>query len=116
MGDHLASNDTENLSPAEEHAFKIAQAAIILDQSRDDLGRLAAALEHNLELWVGVRALISRPDSHSSPELRGNLMRLADYVAGTTMTYGVEISPETLDTLININFQVSEGILEGAGR
>ena len=116
MGDHLASSDAGNLSPAEENAFNMAQAAIILDQSKGDLGRLAAALEHNLELWVGVRALISHPDSHASAELRESLTRLADYVAGTTMTHGVEISPEALDTLININLQVSEGILEGAGR
>ena len=116
MGDQLANSDAENLSPAEEHAFNMAQAAVMLDQSRGDLGKLAAALEHNLELWVGVRTLISRPDSHTSPELRENLTRLADYIAGTTMTHGVEISPEALDTLININLQVSEGILEGAGR
>ena len=116
MGDHHATTDAGKLSPAEEHAFNMVQAAIILDQSKGDLGKLAAALAHNLELWVGVRTLISRPDSHVSPELRENLTRLADYVAGTTMTHGVEISPETLEILININLQVSEGMLEGAAR
>ena len=34
----------------------MVQAAIILDQSKGDLGKLAAALAHNLELWLSAFA------------------------------------------------------------
>jgi flagellar biosynthesis regulator FlaF len=111
----LNSTKVEGLSLTEQDAFSMSQAAILLDQARakGDMKALAAALDHNLELWVGIRTLVSRPEVRVSQNVQENLTKLANYVADATMSHGVEIPEKTLDTLININLQVSEGLLEG---
>ncbi len=108
-------DQSDGLSLTEQDAFSMSQAAVLLDQARakGDLKALAAALDHNLELWVGVRTVVSRPEVRVSQNVQENLTKLANYVADTVMSYGVEIPEKTLDTLININLQVSEGLLEG---
>ena len=74
---------------------------------------LAAALEANMEIWIAIRTLVRRPDVGLPPDTAANLERLSRYVADTTLNHGVEIPPHVLDTLININLQISEGLLEG---
>ncbi|MEQ8193875.1 MAG: flagellar biosynthesis regulator FlaF [Rhodospirillales bacterium] len=111
----MSANTVDGLSLTEQDAFSMSQAAILLDQARakGDMKALAAALDHNLELWVGIRTLVSRPEVRVSQNVQENLTKLANYVADATMSHGVEIPEKTLDTLININLQVSEGLLEG---
>jgi len=111
----LEAINVDGLSLTEQDAFSMSQAAVLLDQARakGDMKALAAALDHNLELWVGLRALVSRPEVRVSQNIQENLTKLANYVADATMSHGVEIPEKTLDTLINIDLQVSEGLLEG---
>jgi hypothetical protein len=111
----LEATNVDGLSLTEQDAFSMSQAAVLLDQARaqGDMKALAAALDHNLELWVGLRTLVSRPEVRVSQNVQENLTKLANYVADATMSYGVEIPEKTLDTLINIDLQVSEGLLEG---
>ncbi len=105
--------EMEQLSLTEENAFNLSQVAIQLDQSRDDSNSLAAALERNMEVWVALRILVSRSGETIQQQTRDNLIRLSQFVAETTMKYGAEIPSEVVDTLININLQISEGFLEG---
>ena len=100
-------------SPINE-AYSLSEAAVMLDQARNSNGNLAAALEHNMELWVAITVMISRDGSNLTPEIQENLSRLGQFVAETTLSQGIEIAPETLNTLININLQISEGLLEGS--
>ncbi len=69
-----------------------------------------------MELWVAIRMLVSRNGGGMTDETKDNLTKLSQFVAETTMNHGVDISAETLDTLININLQISEGLLEGMNR
>lgn len=108
--------EVEDLSTPEQEAFSLSQCAVILDQSRKNQKELAAALEKNMELWVAIRMLVSKKDNKMSKETKENLTKLSQFVAETTMNYGVDISSETLDTLININLQISEGLLEGLNK
>lgn len=101
-----------DLSPVEQDALALAQSALLLDNSRLEPGKLVAALEANLELWVAIRTLVSR-GSAVPDQTKGNLLRLSQYVASETLSKGAEIDEETLDTLISINLQISEGLLEG---
>jgi len=101
------------LSPSEEDALALVQAAIQLDSSRADPGKMAAALEKNLELWVAIRTMVSRNNSALPSEARSNLLRLSQFVADQTLRHGTEIAGDDLDSLININMQISEGLLEG---
>jgi len=55
----------------------------------------------------------TRPDDNPLPEeTKQNLIKLSQFVTQTTMAQGVELPAEVLDTFININLQISEGLLE----
>jgi flagellar biosynthesis regulator FlaF len=110
------SNDIV-LSAAEEQAFQLSQAAIALGnakEDRSDLLQLATALELNLEAWVAMKAIVVSDSCLLPKAVKDNIARLAAFVAERTLQ-GVEaISDNTLDSFININLQISEGLLEGA--
>jgi len=103
------------LSAREQEAFELSRVAMMLDVARNesDQPALAAALEANMEIWIGIRALILRAKIDLPKDTGENLVRLSGYVAETTLNHGVEMPPHVLDTLININLQISEGLLEG---
>ena len=112
----MADLPEEDLSVVESQAFNLAQAGIQLDQARlggDDNGTLAQALEHNLQVWVEIGILIKSPESQLEENVRDNILKLRDFISDTTMQHGVNIRESTLNTLININLQISEGLLEG---
>lgn len=117
-GENLMSQaiQIESLKIGEQDAFGLVEAAITLDQSRGDKARLAAALEQNLQLWVAIRTLVSDASSALPDAVKANLQRLSDFVADTTLKKGVEISDNTITTLVNVNLQISEGLLESASR
>lgn len=109
----------ESVNIAEEQAYQLAQAAIMLDNARNDrsdLGKLAAALERNLETWVALKTLILHPDCRLGDAVKGNLLRLSAFVAERTMQGVDAITDTTIDSLINVNLQISEGLLEGASK
>jgi len=113
-------------SIAEEMAFQLVQAAVLLDGARGEGSfapeALAAALNRNLETWVAMRSIIKRDDCVLSDPVKDNLERLARFVAERTFAIGDNgengqgadlIENGAIDTLININLQISEGLLEG---
>lgn len=107
-----------SLSLAEEQAFQLSQAAIQLDQTRGErsnqVGPFAAALKNNLDTWVALCTIISHEDCTLSEDVKRNLRRLAQFVADKTLAGLDVITSETIDSFININLQISEGLLEGA--
>ena len=52
------------MSAREEDAYGLSEAAVLLDQARQDQGKLASALDHNVEVWVAIRTLVSRDDNN----------------------------------------------------
>ena len=104
------------LSIIGELAFNLAQAGVRLDQSRIDgagQGELAQALEHNLQVWVELSVRVKSHECNLAEQVRDNLVTLCDFVADKTMKHGIEIPESTINTFVNINFQISEGLLEG---
>jgi len=112
MANERTAWNFETLSSNEEGAFGLSKAAVMLDQARDDQGRLAVALDNNMEIWVAIRTLVARQDNLLPDETKQNLMKLSQFVTQTTMAQGVEMPHEVIDTFININLQISEGLLE----
>lgn len=104
-------------SVAEEHAFQLSQAAIRIDQARREAEvnpeLLIDALNQNMEVWLVIRTTAAREDCPLSDDVKINLTKLSQFVADRTLA-GQEISNAGLDALININLQISEGLLEGA--
>ena len=96
----------------------LSEAAVRLDAARGnganrDVKKLASALENEMEVWTAIRTAATRWTEDDRQATRQNLCRLADFVSGTIMSAGVDISDSTLNTLININLQIAEGLLEG---
>ena len=109
-----------DLSIAEQDAFGLSEAAVLLDLARQkrasDPSALVGALNNNLELWVAVRSLIMRDDNHLDQDLKDKLMRLSQYVAQKTFEAPESPSEEVIDSFININLQIAEGLLEGQNK
>lgn len=107
------------LSLAEELAFQLSQSAILLDEARqkpDEKGLLAAALERNLETWIGLKTVINDTTCTLPEAVKANLRQLAEFVTSRTLR-GVEAAgQDTVDALINVNLQISEGLLEGSAK
>jgi flagellar biosynthesis regulator FlaF len=100
----------------EEQAANLSRVAVLLDLARqqDDKHALAAALDEDLQLWVAIKTVVEAPETIVGREVKQNLVRLGNFVADTIMKKGVTMSASTLDTLININLQICEGLLEAA--
>lgn len=114
MNGEPAYDDPLELESPVREAYSLSEAAVMLDQARNHDSNLASALEHNMELWVAITIMVSRGSSNLTPEVKENLSRLGQFITDTTLRHGVDIAPETLNTLININLQISEGLLEGS--
>lgn len=102
---------------SEEVAFHLTQAALKIDRARTEhpgnQGALAFALNHNMEVWVALRTAVSRDDCSLDQETRRNIVRLSQFVAEKTFVGVDRIQDHTLDTLVFVNLQISEGLLEG---
>lgn len=104
------------LSLAEELAFQLSHAAIQLDQARQDAANkalLAAALEKNLETWIGLKTIITAEGCTLPEAVKANLLQLVEFVASRTLQGVDAVAANTVDALINVNLQISEGLLEG---
>ena len=108
--------ESHELSVWEEDALVLSQTAFQLDQSRSDSVALAAALNVNLDLWIGIKSLASSDAARLPPNVKDNLAQLFHYVAETTLRNGTAMRTEALDSQINLNLQLSEGLLEGQAR
>jgi flagellar biosynthesis regulator FlaF len=109
----------EKMTGVEENAFALTRAAVMLDvarQKREQAEALAEALQHNAEIWIAIQSMVKRANGSLPEAVRSNLLKLGDFVVGTTFRSGEAIADRSLDTLININLQISEGLLEGQAR
>jgi flagellar biosynthesis regulator FlaF len=102
------------LSLTEEQAFQLSRAAIMLDKAKSERSLLAEALEVNLTVWVALRSIITREDCNLSGPVKENLVRLANFSAEKALGGLEKVTDSTIDALINVNLQISEGLLEGA--
>ena len=112
----------EPLSILEEEVFDLSRAAVMLyqatvmldqaKQNRADKAALAAALNHNLELWVAIQGMVEQRDNDLPETVKDNLISLANFVADTTFKSAEGLKDETIDTLIDINLQISDSLLE----
>jgi len=108
--------DLSTLSLSEIEAFGLSEAALMLDtarQNRADKSPMALALDQNLQVWVAIKTLVGDGTCPLPEGIKDNLTRLTGFVADTTFRHGVDIADDVIDTLININLQISEGLLAG---
>jgi flagellar biosynthesis regulator FlaF len=113
----MTNTRAANLSLAEEDALALTQAALEVSrahESKDDK-RLAAALDRNMQLWVGIRTMVSASNNPLPMAIKDNLVRLASFVAQKTFEMQNGASAKTIEALVNTNLQIAEGLLEKRG-
>ncbi len=106
------------MTTSEEDAFALTRAAVALSQAVEsqDQAALAAALDENLNLWTGIKTLVSRDDCKLPDDIRENLKRLSDYTAKATFELTKDSQTDKIETLVNTNLQIAEGLLEGSAK
>ena len=99
----------------EMDAAAFSQAAYVMDQARQKLNDKELgerALKYNQMLWSIVQNDVSQPDNALPEELKANLMSLSIYVDKQTTTGLKDPSDELFDSLINMNLNIAEGLME----
>src|SRR5262245_43243304 len=92
-----------SLTVFEEDALALTQAALEISRAYEskDEKRLAAALDRNLKLWVGIRTLISHADNPLPMPIKDNLTRLSSFVAQKTFEMQNGANAKTIEALTN---------------
>lgn len=100
----------------EMDAAAFSQAAYVLDQAKQNISdreMCERALKYNQLLWSIVQADVSKKTNSLPDEIKANLMSLSIFVDKQTSKGITKPTSELFDSLININLNISEGLLEG---
>jgi flagellar biosynthesis activator protein FlaF len=100
----------------EMDAAAFSQAAYVLDQARqklEDAELGERALKYNQLLWSIIQADVAETDNALPEELKANLMSLSIFVDKQTSKGLTNPNDELYDSLININLNIAEGLMEG---
>ena len=99
---------------ARTEAWALIEAARELHESRSDsLDRRRAALRRNWRLWTIFQASLLDPACELPASVRSNLLGLANFIDRHTAQLLAHGDADKIDVLVNINRQISEGLLAG---
>ena len=91
-----------------------------MDQARanreSDPTGFVGALNNNLDVWIAIRIIAQPGVPGFTMDVRNNLVKLSNFVSDTTFRGPENIGDSTVNTLININLQISEGLLEAVDK
>lgn len=101
-------------NPARTEAWALLEAARELHLSKDaPLDRRRAALRRNWRLWTIFQASLLDESNTMPAGVRANLLGLANFIDRHTAGVLADGDPSKIDVLVNINRQISEGLLDG---
>jgi len=101
-------------NPARTEAWALLETARELYQARNapiDVQR--AALRRNWRLWTIFQANLVDPACQIPGEVRANLLGLSNFIDRQTAELLAAPDPAKVEILVNINRQISEGLLDG---
>jgi len=101
----------------EMDAAAFSQAAYVLDQAKQSLtdkDLCERALKYNQLLWSIIQSDVAKKNNQLPDEIKANLMSLSIFVDKQTSKGITNPTAEVFDSLININLNISEGLMEGA--
>ncbi len=108
--------DTPNnqIKDAETEATILMNYAMALANASlsDNENVKLAALDNNLKLWVEIETSLKSAKNLLPQDIKTSLMKLSKYVERLTLSKGVKMTKADFDSLVNINMQISEGLLE----
>lgn len=101
-------------NPARTEAWALLEAARELHQSKEGpIEDFRAALRKNWRLWTIFQASLSEADCTVPLPVRRNLLGLSNFIDRQTVDLLAVRDAKKVDVLVNINRQISEGLLEG---
>lgn len=105
-------------SMAREEAFSLLKCAVDLSNAKETKNskEMVTALDNNMKLWVYIKTMVEDKNSKVPSDIKGNLVKLADYVSNKTIDLGKNIeniNEKALESLIMTNLQISEGLISG---
>ncbi len=104
----------ESGNPARTEAWALIEMARELHESKSaSLDARRAALRKNWRLWTIFQAGLLDPECTVPAETRGNLLGLANFIDRHTATLLIDGDPAKIEVLVQINRQISEGLLDG---
>jgi len=100
--------------PRELEANLLSRAAGRLQRLKEnwneDRSDLSAALEYNYKLWTVFMTSAAGDDNPQPDQVRQNIANLGIFVLNHTREIHAAPTPNKLDTLININRELSQGL------
>ncbi len=104
---------------AQQEAYFLAKCALDMSEANkaNNKEEFVEALDKNQRLWVMIKTLMVKNKTNLPQNIKDNLIKLADYVAKNTIKLGQDldnIDQKMLDSFININRQISEGLIRNA--
>ena len=109
-----AQTQKSALPPREVEAMAFTKAALMLDEAKgqtDDYDAYAAALKFNQLLWTIIQADIIDTSNQLPAQLKANILSLSIFVDKQTVKALADTNGEYLDSLIDINKNLAEGLL-----
>lgn len=106
--------NTNQVTNAEEEASIMLNHAVALSRAANtgtDREKIQA-LDSNLKLWVEIETTLKNAKNLLPQEIKDNLLKLSKFVERLTLSKGVHMSKSDYDTLVNINMQISEGLIQ----
>ena len=102
-------------NPGRSEAWALLEAARELNLTKDGpIEAFRVALRRNWRLWTIFQASLLDPECTMPAEVRSNLLGLANFIDRQTAELLANPDPGKIEALVNINRQISEGLLEGA--
>ena len=108
-----AQTQKSSMPPREVEAMAFTKAAIMLQDAKkdlDDYDTYAAALKFNQLLWTIIQADIIDEANQLPDQLKANILSLSIFVDKQTVTALSDTDSQHLDTLIDINKNLAEGL------
>ena len=109
-----AQTQKSSMSPREVEAMAFTKAALMLEEAKkntDDYDSYASALKFNQLLWTIIQADIVDKENELPAQLKANILSLSIFVDKQTVKALADTKTRHIDSLININKNLAEGLM-----
>ncbi len=110
----MNNQDMDLVRLAETEASVLLNQALFLTKaakSKNEVEKVAA-LDSNLRLWVEIETSLKNAKKLLPADVKDNLYKLSKFVERVTLSKGSKMTKKDFDCLVNINMQISEGLMQ----
>lgn len=108
------NENIDQVKNAENEAIILLNHAMALSKAStsSDEVEVVSILDSNLKLWVEIETSLKSAKNLLPEDIKDNLIKLSRFVERLTLSKGCKMTKSDFDCLININMQISEGLIE----